>query len=175
MIMLFTKKNEIKTLYLMRHAKSSWEDFNLSDHDRPILPIGEKRTKKMADYMLKNKIQPEKFISSTANRAMQTAGIIADTLGYEKSKIEQLKKLYHAYPSDIYDEIFAVDNKINSLIVFGHNPGFTDFVNQFLKPEIDNLPTSGLVSIVFKTKRWEEIINSKFKVGFCIFPSTIRK
>lgn len=170
--MLFTNK-AIKTVTIMRHAKSSWEDSSAGDHERGLLDKGILRTKKVGEFMIDNKIIPQLLISSTAKRAVETAKIIANSISYEEDKIVLSNKLYLSYTDDVFDELFEIDNSIDSVMVFGHNPCLTDLVNMFLKKQIDNLPTSGMAVIEFRTDKWEEIPNSKFLLKHLIFPSKL--
>ncbi len=163
-----------KTLYIVRHAKSSWDNFELSDHDRPLLPVGIKKTNRVIQFLRDKNVIPELFISSSAVRAFETATLIAHSVDYEPDAIVKTKNLYHAGEGEIYNELFSIDNSVNSVMIFGHNPTLTYFVNNFVVPEIDNLPTSGIVSIVFKTNSWESIANAKFKVKFVIFPRMLK-
>ena len=157
----------------MRHAKSSWENSSAGDHERGLMDKGIARTKKVAEFMIVNNIIPQLILSSTAKRAFETAKIIANSISYEKDRIVLSKKLYLSYTDDVLDELFEIDNNINNVMVFGHNPCFTDLVNMFLKKQITNLPTSGMAVIEFKTDKWEEIPNSKFSVKHLIFPSKL--
>ena len=163
-----------KTLYIVRHAKSSWEDPFLSDHERPLAPKGVRKTKKIAGFLKNSISRPELFLSSTAVRARQTAGILAKELGYPKEKIKYTANLYHAGEDAIFNELYALPDDIHSVMIFGHNPGFTYFVNLFLNPTIDNLPTSGTVSISFSTNKWNEINTAKFHVNFVVFPKMLK-
>lgn len=165
---------KVKTVYIVRHAKSSWDNFELSDHDRPLLPVGIKKTKKVIEFLKSSKVKPDLFVSSSAVRAYETAKLIAEGIGYEVDKIVISKALYHAGIDEIYDELFSIDNSINSVMIFGHNPTLTDFVNDFIRSEIDNLPTTGVVSIEFKTNSWEMIPNAKFKLNFVVFPRMLK-
>lgn len=160
----------MKHLYIARHAKSSWEDFTISDHDRPILAKGGERTKKVAAALKAKHILPGLIISSTAKRAQQTAILLAKGLGYEVDNIKFEKSIYHAMEDNILDELYGLDNNIQSVMIVGHNPAFTDFVNMFSKKMIDNLPTSAVAAITFKTDKWEKISNSKFKLDFILTP-----
>lgn len=157
----------------MRHGKSSWEDFNVADHDRELLNIGIIKTKKVADFLKSKNIKPDIILSSTATRAFETSKIVAAKLGYKEDGIKTSKNIYHAGADDIFDELFALDDSISSVMIFGHNPTFTDFVNYFKKPEIYNLPTSGVAAISFKTDKWEEIPNSKSKIEFLVTPKML--
>lgn len=163
----------MKRLYIVRHAKSSWEDFALSDHDRPILEKGRKKTEKVVEALKKKKVLPELIISSTAVRARQTALILAKELGYPVEDIRYEKNMYQAVEDDIFDELFALDDTVSSVMIVGHNPTLTDFVNQHTKKFINNLPTSAVASIVFKTKKWNEVTMAKHKIEFIIIPSDL--
>jgi len=172
--MFFTRKAR-KTVYIMRHGKSSWDDYTIGDHERKLLETGVKRSLRIAGFMKAKNISPQLIISSTAHRALDTARIVADVIAYDKDKIKCSENLYHATVDDVFAELYELDNEIESVMIFGHNPCFTDFVNVFVKPEIDNLPTSGLAAISFKNDKWEEITNSKYKFEFVLFPSMLRK
>jgi len=164
----------LKTVYIVRHAKSSWDNFGSSDHDRPLMPIGLKKTKKIVNYLNSKNVIPEIIISSTAVRAFETAKLIAEGIGYEIDSITKSKELYHAGLEEVYSELFAVDNIISSVMLIGHNPTLTDFVNDFVRPEIDNLPTSGVLCVEFNTNKWGNILNAKFKVNFVIYPRMLK-
>ena len=163
----------MKTLYVVRHAKSSWENPGLNDHDRPLLKKGVVKTDKVSNYLKHHIKCPELLISSTALRAKSTAEIIGKALNYPPEKMILSKALYHADSDEILDIIYGIENNVNSVMIFGHNPGFTYFVNQFLSPTIDNLPTSGVVCIEFGTDEWEDINQSKFHVNFVMFPKML--
>lgn len=164
----------MKTLYVVRHAKSSWENPRLSDHDRPLMKKGVVKTKRITKFLKQHIKCPDLFLSSTALRAKKTAELIAKEFNYPIDKIALNEALYHADSEDVFDELYGISNKINSLMIFGHNPGLTYFVNQFLRPAIDNLPTSGVVNIEFITDKWEEINQAKFHVNFVVFPKMLK-
>ena len=170
--MLFNKAKR-KTVYIMRHGKSSWEDFSVDDHNRVLLEEGIKKTNKVANYLKSMNVKPNLILSSTAVRALETSKLVASKLGYTEEEIKTSKKIYHAVAEDIFDELYGLDNSIDSVMIFGHNPTFTDFINLFNKPEIYNLPTSGVAAISFKTDKWEEIANSNFKVEFVVTPKIL--
>lgn len=160
---------------MIRHGKSSWEDPSLDDHDRPLLPTGIKKTRRIADFLAGKKIQPGLILSSSAVRAFETAVIIAPATGYPVEKIKKSKALYHASADQVFDEIFSIDNSIDTVLLFGHNPTFTYFVNRFVDPPLENLPTSGAVSLVYDCDKWENISGSAFKVNFVVFPRMLKK
>ncbi|MCF6169386.1 MAG: histidine phosphatase family protein [Bacteroidales bacterium] len=164
----------MKTLYIVRHAKSSWDDFSLSDHDRPLSKTGIRKTGRIVEHLRKKGIKPGLFISSSALRAKTTAFQIAKGLGIPAEKVKIEKQLYHADTNSIYSILLDLPDDIDSVMIFGHNPTLTYFVNNYLRPEIDNLPTTGVVSIGFKTDKWEKIIDAKFRINFVVFPSMLK-
>lgn len=164
----------MKTLYIVRHAKSSWEEPGLADHDRPLVAAGVKKTNLIVDHLKNKNVMPELMISSSACRAKDTAYIIADAIGYPKDQIIVDRKLYHASPDSLFNELYALSDKINSVMIFGHNPTLTYFVNEFLDPPIVNLPTSGVVAIEFAASKWTEIGAAKYRNRFTVFPKMLR-
>jgi len=165
----------MKTLYIVRHAKSSWDSPELADHDRPLNRTGIKKTKLVIDYLQNKKVMPDLMISSSALRAKDTAIQIALGLGYPPDKIIIDKNMYHASSDTIFNEIYALSDTIKSVMFFGHNPTLTYFVNQFLEPPIVNLPTTGIVAVEFATDKWTEIGSAKYRNRFTIFPKMLKK
>ncbi|MFK5855502.1 MAG: histidine phosphatase family protein [Bacteroidota bacterium] len=163
----------MKTVYIVRHAKSSWDNIDVSDHDRVLMPVGIKKTKKIIKFLTDKNVLPDLILTSSAKRAMETAHLIADGIGYDNVNIIINNDLYHAFADEIYDVISTVSDSENSVMIVAHNPTLTDFVNDFINPRISNLPTTGVVSIEFETDSWEEISDVKFKVNFVVFPRMI--
>lgn len=152
----------MKKLYIFRHAKSSWENPGLSDHERTIIDKGARRTRRMLEYMLENGIRPERLVSSTAVRAMQTAGIIGE--GFELEPVSD-SRLYEASASDYFEVIHSQPDEISSLMLFGHNGSITTFGNFFLSQPISWLPTSGMIGLEFELDSWSEIDRGKSPVS----------
>ena len=165
----------MKTLYIVRHAKSSWDHPGLADHERPILEKGKNRTKLICDYLLENNLTVDLMISSHAVRAHQTASIIADGLNYPEDNIQISTTIYHGDIDSLFNQLFELSNDINSVMLFGHNPTFTSLANYFLAKKIDWLPTSAIVSIEFDTDKWENFINARKKVKFVITPRLLKE
>jgi len=165
----------MKTLYIVRHAKSSWEFPHLSDPERPLLEKGKERTKLVTKYLKKNKINVDLIISSHATRATETATILAKAIGYPAESIRINRMLYHATSENISDQFYEVPDNIRSLMIVGHNPTLTDFANQFLDKKIDWLPTSGIVSVTFNASGWDKILEMKPVVNFVIFPKMLKE
>jgi len=165
----------MKTIYIVRHAKSSWDITDIPDEKRPLLEKGKKRTKKVIDYLHENEIQVDYIISSHAVRALETARILAHALKYPAENIKVDPHLYFANGDGIRDQFFDLPDRYNSVMIVGHNPALTDFVNLYLSNPIDNLPTSGIVSISIKTDHWEKVPLSSHKVNFVLFPKELDK
>ena len=163
----------MKTLYIIRHGKSSWEEAGQTDHDRILLPKGVKRTFKIASFLKSRNIQADLIISSSANRAYETSAIIAGVIDYPFDKIDKQTSFYDAEESTILDHLFGIDNTIDSVMIFGHNPSFTNLTNIFLGDIIDWMPTSAVVSITFETQKWEDIMLAKMEKNFLITPKML--
>jgi len=167
----------MKTLYIARHAKSSWDDMQVSDHDRTVLPTGKKRTKKIARWLNEHKVFPDKIISSTAVRAYKTACLLAQGMGFPEEKIEKEPALYDADSEDIMGILYALPDTVDKVMVVGHNPAFTNLANLFLgwEHQIDNLSTSGVAAIRFETDKWDELDLAEQQVEFLITPKRIKE
>src|SRR5690606_40347089 len=113
----------MKKLLLIRHAKSDWEDPFLNDHERPLSLRGLRDAPLMAQRLKKKNIFPDYILSSDAKRAKTTAVITAENLHFPKSQIQFVSELYHATPSALLAEIRNVPTTVETLFLFGHNPG----------------------------------------------------
>jgi phosphohistidine phosphatase len=164
----------MKTLYLVRHAKSSWEEPGVSDADRPLIPKGLKKTKLIVDFLLKRETIIDLMISSPAVRAYETAKIIAAGLNYPLNKIKIDRKIYDGYYDRILDIIYGTSNEINSLMIFGHNPTITNLANLFLHPGIESMPTSCVVCLSFNIDRWEDIPANEAIQEFVVSPKMLK-
>ena len=143
-----------KELLLVRHAKSSWDDPYLDDHDRPLNDRGLRNAPEMGKRLQKWSIRPDVWISSTALRAITTAEIIAEKIGFPQDQIQRSRDLYHASATELQQFIVELDNAIGSAVLFGHNPGMTSLVANLYGLPIDNLPTCGVVYLQFNESTW---------------------
>ena len=145
----------MKTLFLIRHAKSSWKDVTIHDHDRPLNKRGKENAPRMGDRLKKRQKMPDLIFSSTALRAKATAKCIGKKINFPIIKITFLRELYHASPNRLFDCISQAPDQADSIMFFGHNPGLTELaVNQWNIP-ILNLPTCGILKIQFKSDSWK--------------------
>lgn len=156
----------MKQLLIIRHAKSSWSDSVIDDFDRPLNERGNSDAPRMAKFLSEKGIQVDAIISSTANRAFTTAGYFAKELGLKKINIRTYDKLYHAPSHVFYDIIDDLDDNLNSIAIFAHNPGITDFVNSLSETRIDNMPTCGIFAIKVAIKHWHEFRDAEKNFWF---------
>lgn len=144
----------MKTLTLVRHAKSSWNHPDLSDRERPLNKRGKRDAPIMGKRISDHGIRPSLIISSPAVRAWKTAKVIAGEIGYPLEFLQREESLYLASLDNWLDVIAAQDNGFNSIMAFGHNPGLTDFAN-FLSPGLtNNVPTAGVVCVNIDRDDW---------------------
>jgi len=165
----------MKTLLLVRHAKSAWDTPGQADDQRPLLPKGVKKTTKVADYLFKEGVNTDLVISSQAVRAYETAKIMAACLDYPVKNILKDRRVYDGPYDRLLDLIYGTANDVNTLMIVGHNPLITQLANLFLHPGIDDMPTSAVVCINFHTGKWEEIPASKSELRFYIFPKMLKQ
>ncbi|MDN5200810.1 histidine phosphatase family protein [Fulvivirgaceae bacterium BMA10] len=160
----------MKTLYLVRHAKSSWDFPGLADFDRPLNGRGKRNAPEMGARLRSRSVKPDLLISSPAKRAYGTAKRIAEEIAYSKDKIQTNKLIYHGSEANLLEVIRSQNNNINSVMLFGHNPGFTDLANVLSDDWFDNIPTCGIVAIQFEIENWKEVQPKKGKVIFYDYP-----
>jgi phosphohistidine phosphatase len=146
-----------KTLHIVRHAKSSWDYESISDIDRPLKLKGIQNAYEMARRIKIRNTLPDLMITSPANRAIHTAIIFARVFEFPLDKIMIKEDMYEAEEKYVMDMINKTDNGISSLMIFGHNPELTNFANIFVKDTIDNIATTGIVSLVFDTDNWKDV------------------
>ena len=154
----------LKQLLIIRHAKSSWGEIGQKDFDRPLNERGLSDAPMMAKRMLEKKVGIDGFISSTAKRAITTAGNFADVYQFPQKEIQGLTQLYHAYPKDFYQVVSQLKDTIMTAALFSHNPGITEWVNQLSSTHIDNMPTCGIFAIKADILHWNE-----FQIGLKTF------
>lgn len=160
----------MKTLIIIRHAKSSWDNMALSDFDRPLNGRGKRDAPAMGDFMKKMGVIPELMISSPAKRAKTTAFEIAGKLGIKKDDIVLDENMYHATTSEILHVISGVDDSIGVLVIVGHNPGLTYLANTKTGAYIDNIPTTGIVGINFDVDSWQDVEDVQGIMAFFEYP-----
>ncbi len=161
----------MKTLFLVRHAKSSWKFEDLSDHDRPLKKRGRKDTGIMGQELSERKADLDMIISSSAVRALSTATLLAKELGFDPEQIGVQEELYHSSPSALMQFIQLLPDEYQHIMLVGHNPAFTEVVN-LLSPEtkLTNLPTCGVAAFEFDSAYWGQASPENAKMLFLDFP-----
>ncbi len=145
----------MKTLILMRHAKSSWKEPELADHDRPLNKRGEKDAPRVGRLLKDKKLVPDHIYSSTAVRARQTVEGVIDKSGF-KHKVDYLESLYMAEPSALIEVLKQTPDKTDSVLLVGHNPGLEGLL-QILTRKVESLPTGAVARISLPIDHWEEL------------------
>ncbi len=145
----------MKTLHIIRHGKSSWDLPGISDVDRPLIEKGIANNYLMAERLKQKYAVPELIYSSPANRAFHTSIIFSQTLEINFNNIIIKSIIYEGEAFEIIELIKETKSSINNLMIVGHNPVFTDLANLYLPDSIENVPTSGIVSLQFDIKHWD--------------------
>ena len=147
----------MKTLYIVRHAKSSWEYDGVKDIDRPLKKRGIKDVYLISNVIHKKIACPDVFVASCANRALHTALIFSYTFNYPLANIKISKSLYSFSDGYLIKTVKALDDGFDSSIIFSHDHGISSFVNKFGNELLDHVPTCGVVGIKFDTNHWKNI------------------
>ncbi|WP_354685256.1 histidine phosphatase family protein [Cupriavidus necator] len=146
----------MKTLFLVRHAKSSKDDPSLPDRERPLNDRGRHDAPEMGKRLAESKVKPDLLLSSPALRALTTAQLIADELGYARKDIALDDRLYATSAEELLAVVRELDKKLDCVMLFGHNPEFTDFARR-LSDEITDMPTCAVARFRFDTKAWADV------------------
>ena len=146
----------MKTLFLIRHAKSSWDDTALPDKDRPLNDRGRRDAPKMGERLAKRDVKPDLILSSPAVRALRTAEIIAKKLDYRRKDIVVNERLYAVEADDLLDVIHQLGDKVERVMLFVHNPELTELAHR-LSGEIAHMPTCAVAEFTFDAKSWSKI------------------
>lgn len=163
----------MRTLYLMRHGKSSWDNLNLEDFDRPLNKRGKKDTHLMAEYFQEHQIEFDHIFSSPAQRAITTANIVAETLHFPIKNISSDPRIYEAGVETLIDVIGEIDSHYKSVLFIGHDPGLSWLASYLGDEEHINLPTCGVYALSFKTDSWKSLSKSQSKKLFFEFPKDL--
>jgi phosphohistidine phosphatase len=149
----------MKTLFLIRHAKSSWDDAALPDKDRPLDDRGKRDAPKMGKRLAKRDVKPDLILSSPAMRALTTAEIIAKKLDYKLKDIVVDDRLYTG-EDDLLNVIHKLGDKLDRVMLFGHNPKLTELAHR-LSSKITHMPTCAVAEFTFDAKSWSNVGKAK--------------
>ena len=160
----------MKELIIARHAKSSWKNSALADIERPLNKRGYSDANNMAKFLNQKSSKPDMVLTSPAVRAFTTAMIYSRHQNINFKKFIVLQLLYSGTINDIIKFLRTLPESVNTVLIFGHNPTFTTLANNISDADIDNIPTSGIVSIQFDTDEWNLIAEKKGKVNYFHYP-----
>ena len=160
----------MKTLYLARHAKSSWDERGVSDHDRGLNARGKRDAPQIGEVLFNKGYSPDVIYSSSAKRAITTVKIIAEKLQYPFQKIVVTNKIYEAATKDLINIINEFDDKFDSAMLFGHNPSFTVLSNLLTDKYIDNMPTCSVAVINLNVESWKDVESECGKLAAFEYP-----
>ncbi|MDP6905676.1 MAG: histidine phosphatase family protein [Verrucomicrobiota bacterium] len=150
-----------KQLILIRHAKSSWDDIELDDHERPLNDRGERNGPMMGQRLKKLGVNPDKVFTSSAVRAVSTAQIVCEEIEFPREYIIPRRVLYHADVSTWSEFISELDDSWNAVMIFGHNPGLTELAIDIWQLSVSNVPTCGVLLLGFDAGSWEKVFFSQ--------------
>ena len=161
----------VKTLIVVRHAKSSWDIGTLNDFERPLNERGKKDAPVMAQRLIDREIKIDAFVASPAKRAKKTAELFCDTYRKPTDDIIYISMLYHATADDIYAAVEDLDDAFNTVALFTHNPGISAFVNTLTEDvQVDNMPTCGVFATKAITTKWADFKKVKKEFLFFDYP-----
>jgi phosphohistidine phosphatase len=161
-----------KRLLLIRHAKSDWHDASLKDFDRPLNDRGKRDAPVMAHRLIDKKVKIDAFISSPAKRAKKTAELFAAQFKKDKKDIIFFEELYLADPPVFFEVISKIDNDFDTIAVFSHNEGITNFANQLCDVRIDDMPTCSIFAVKIEAKKWKDFKEAEKEFWFFDFPKS---
>jgi phosphohistidine phosphatase len=164
----------MKTLTIVRHAKSSWDNPGLSDHERPLNKRGLRDAPVMGARLAEWGPPVDRIISSSAVRALKTAEFVVQEMGLPWDEIHVEDDLYHATEEDMLEIIRELDDYLDGVMLFGHNPGMTYLVNDLSDLDLDNLPTCGVVILQFDVEGWADVGERKATSAVFDYPKKNR-
>ncbi len=164
----------MKYLFFLRHAKSSWKDGDLSDLERPLNERGISDIKLMSEELLNESLAVDKIVSSHSRRTRLTCELLIEHMNWNPDILEFNERLYHAFYYDVIEIIKSTSDKVNKLMLVGHNPTITNFVNKFSVEYIANVPTSGLVILKTDIHSWKDFSQKNAELQNFIFPKMFK-
>lgn len=164
----------MKTLTIIRHAKSSWEQEGLHDFERPLNERGRRDAPVMAARLRQSAEVPELLVSSPALRAITTARVFAEGLGISTDAIQVQAKIYEASVTTLLKIVRSLDDHYTHAALFGHNPGLSDLSRKLANCDFDELPTCGMVQISLPAHHWRDVSASSGRLLYSSWPKDER-
>ena len=164
-----------RTLYVVRHAKAEDRATFMSDHDRNLLPEGIMASARVGKYLHEKGIVAGQLISSTANRARDTAKVIAEQFGVDPETIVLDEKLYEGGPKAYLAAVNALPDSCESVIIFGHNPDVSYFCEYLTHQDVGSMSKGSVAAITFESLRWAEVSGRTGFLQFYVTPKELLK
>lgn len=161
----------MKDVWLLRHAKSSWDDPALADHDRPLAPRGLKASRRIGRWATANGVRPDLVLCSSATRAEATINLVREQIDVPEPVIE--KRLYHASAVELLRRLAKVDDEFDSVLVVAHNPGLHDLLALLVPPGPAEFPTGALAGISLDLSRWKSIAPGCGRLDAFVVPRSL--
>jgi phosphohistidine phosphatase len=162
----------MKTLLIVRHAKSSWDSADISDFDRPLNDRGKRDAPAMASRLIKAGARIDLFVSSPAKRARQTAEFFMREFGRKEKAIRFIAELYHA-PIPVFKDVVAgLEDDYSSVAIFSHNPGITAFADSLTSVSLDNMPTCAVFAVTSPAEHWSDFLAAGPVFWFFDYPKS---
>lgn len=165
----------MKTLIFIRHAKSDWSNFFVTDFDRELNERGMRDAPMMGEVLAKKNLRPDRIISSPALRAKLTIKTLAPYIPYPENQILFDHILYGGGIEAIAELISSTPPNVHTLILVGHNPELTEHANYFSGSDIENIPTCGVVAMQLKHDDWKSIGENSAELLYILRPKDYRK
>ncbi len=162
----------MKTIYLLRHAKSSWDDLSLGDFERPLNKRGQEAAPLIGRYMRKNRIDPQLVVCSPARRAMQTARLALESANINAS-VQYERRIYQASGDELLAVLAELADSVDQALLIGHNPGLDDLIYT-LSGVDSHMPTAALAKLSLEAKRWRDIGPGCGSLEWLIRPKELR-
>lgn len=156
----------MKSLILIRHAKSSWENFSVRDFDRPLNDRGKRDAPKMAERMANRNVVPDMILVSTAKRARKTAEHFIDAWKLKEDSVRFMEELYLASSPMFIRILSQLPPEVNTVAIVSHNNGLTDFANELTNTRIDNIPTCGIFAVKVNIEDWKQFVEAEKEFWF---------
>ena len=160
----------MKTLTLIRHAKSSWKEPDLSDEDRPLSKKGKRDAPAIGELLAQLGMLPDLFLVSPAKRTQATASAIARQLHLDERRRVLEPAIYEADWQDLLKLVCRLGSKVDDLWLCGHNPGLLDLINQLTETHLDNLPSGSVARLRFSISNWEDVSSNKGRLMLLLTP-----
>lgn len=162
----------MRTLLIVRHAKSSWDNTDIGDINRPLNERGRRDAPFMAQRLIRAGVAVDRFLSSPARRAIQTAEYFIRAFGRNEDEIRIIPELYNASPAVFEQVITVLDDADATVAMFSHNPGITAFVNILTETHVDNMPTCAVFAVKSAAEHWSGFLDVRPQFWFFDYPKS---